>query len=944
MNSTLKGLFALIVITLFAYEATAQWPSDWNVTITNQNHTILIQNTTLVTVDGLPAQTTNCWLGVFYEMSNGDLQCGGYNLWQGVTTNITAWGADVGDDGFAAGEVFKWKILYVVGTDTFIRDGEAVYSPVFPNNSTYATNGMTGITEAHFFSALNLEAVGWAGPLTSCGLLPNEPVTVTVTNDSTGVISEPFDLSYSVDSGQTWVTETFTTTVNPGDTVDLTFTQTADFSAYSYVGGTQSDSTYNVMFKIIYANDADTTDNMFATQITNMQLPLVIASGLDTSYCCYPNSPPVQLSGVPAGGTFSGPGVQGDNMLIGPQGFPFVCAGSYEVIYNFFDIATGCMGADTMHTTVYALPEATFSGYLSLDVCQYDTIDFIGDPAGGEFWGNYVDTFTGEFAPLTPGSFTVQYAYTDEFGCYDESPIETFTVHSLPNAEFVNLQRAYCENGSVVQLEGDPANGWFTISTGVGVTTSGELDPTQITPGVHALTYIYTDMNGCTDVASKNIRIFNLHNVTLTGLEPEYCRLDDPAVLTGLPYGGDYSGGTTTNVFTPNVIGNFTVTYTHDSMRVAYQDTVYCVNEAALSTTVHALPEIDIAAGYQLTPWGAIETCQPDTVIMNAGPGYTTYGWNTFDSVQTITSTGYGEYAVTVTNIHGCKGLDDLYIGGTDVMLEKHLSPLSNCTLSGSEPLILQYKNVATRVFAPTDKISFYAKFGNANSSTIFDSRVVDFNPGDSLTFEIPSVDSLSNIGVVGEYYILAYLHFEESSGEYPDCQLENDTLHITVVHAGLPEVDLGPDIESGIPDSIEIDAGVFETYQWNTGATTQSIMAMPTTFTYVVTITDIYGCEASDDVTITLISIDELAQSYQSMNVYPNPSNGEFTLHVENKTFADISYEIVDINGRVISTSQTHGSRELIENISMKNNSKGVYFLKVFNGEHYAIQKIVIQ
>ncbi|MEA3444548.1 MAG: hypothetical protein U9R19_07450, partial [Bacteroidota bacterium] len=826
MKFILKALLIPMVLALFSYEASAALPPHWQYLIQSSNHTVLIQPSpsTIVLVDGNAAQTTNCYVGVFYNLANGDLFCGGYAEYTGGMSSITAWGADIGFDGFASGEEFKWKIIFWTGTDTTELSGDAIYGTTFPNTNLFAVNGMSGVTELSFASALNLEAIGWTGPLTSCGLLPNEQVTVSVTNDSSGIVTEPFDLSFSIDSGLTWVTESFTTTVNPGDTIDLTFSQTADFSAFSNIGGVISDSTYNVMFNLSFPNDADTTDNFFSTQITNMQLPVVIATGLDTSYCCYPNTPPIPLSGIPSGGTFSGVGVQGNTMLIGPQGFPFVGVGIYEVYYNFYDQATGCMGADTMRTTVYALPEATFSGYTSYDICQYDTVTFTGSYTGGNFYGNYVDTFTGEFAPLTPGIVEVYYDYTDEFGCFDSSDVETFTVHSLPNAEFVNLQRAYCENGSIVQLEGDPAGGVFSISSGSGIPPSGELDPTQITPGVHSISYLFTDLNNCTDITSKTIRIFPLHDVTLSGLEPEYCKNDVAATLVGIPYGGVYSGGTTTNIFAPNTIGNYTVTYTHDSTRVAYQDTAHCINDASLSTIVHALPEINLASSYTLTPWGDIETCTPDTVILNSGPGYVSYIWNTGDTIQSLSELDYGGYSVSVTNNHECVGHDSLFIGGTDVLLETQISPLSNCTLSASEPLILKYKNVSTKIFATTDKIRFFGQFEDTTSSNLFDNRTIDFNPGDSLEFEIPNVAGMEKLANIGEYEMLVYLHYDESSGDYPDCNLENDTLHLTIINAGLPEVDLGPDMESGSPDTIIIDAGGFETYTWNTGATTSAI------------------------------------------------------------------------------------------------------------------------
>lgn len=72
--------------------------------------------------------------------------------------------------------------------------------------------------------------------------------------------------------------------------------------------------------------------------------PMVSLSGLSQGYLA--TDPPITLGGTPAGGTFSGPGVTGnqfDPSAAGP--------GTHTIAYSYTD-ANGCMGMDTFVTTV----------------------------------------------------------------------------------------------------------------------------------------------------------------------------------------------------------------------------------------------------------------------------------------------------------------------------------------------------------------------------------------------------------------------------------------------------------------------------------------------------------------------------------------------------------------------------------------------------------------
>ncbi|MGZ4057872.1 MAG: PKD-like domain-containing protein [Bacteroidia bacterium] len=82
--------------------------------------------------------------------------------------------------------------------------------------------------------------------------------------------------------------------------------------------------------------------------ITINPLPVVSYSGLSSSY--YYNDPAVSLSGLPAGGVFSGTAVSGSSFSPSVSG-----AGTFPIVYSYTDI-NGCTNSSSQSTTVLAQP------------------------------------------------------------------------------------------------------------------------------------------------------------------------------------------------------------------------------------------------------------------------------------------------------------------------------------------------------------------------------------------------------------------------------------------------------------------------------------------------------------------------------------------------------------------------------------------------------------
>ncbi len=80
-----------------------------------------------------------------------------------------------------------------------------------------------------------------------------------------------------------------------------------------------------------------------------------------------------------------------------------------------------------------------------------------------------------------------------------------------------------------------------------------------------------------------------------------------------------------------------------------------------------------------------------------------------------------------------------------------------------------------------------------------------------------------------------------------------------------------------------------------------------------------------------------------ESINVFPNPTAGNFTVQINNSEATDINISLMDIQGHVVYSKAIHGvmnHKETIENEF----AKGIYFLTVNTGKEVKVQKVIIQ
>lgn len=159
-----------------------------------------------------------------------------------------------------------------------------------------------------------------------------------------------------------------------------------------------------------------------ATMLATIVLPVLSNAGLDSSVCF--NGTPLQLTGLPVGGTWYGNGVDSAGLFQ-----PYITApGLQELIYTYG--FGDCQTWDTMYVNVFPLPVNQPGTYYG---CVSDSILLLNNsnPMGGTWVGNAVTDTT--FFPQQSGLGVTNLLYivTDSNNCTDTAAT-TVTITPLP--------------------------------------------------------------------------------------------------------------------------------------------------------------------------------------------------------------------------------------------------------------------------------------------------------------------------------------------------------------------------------------------------------------------------------------------------------------------------------------------------------------------------------
>ncbi len=161
------------------------------------------------------------------------------------------------------------------------------------------------------------------------------------------------------------------------------------------------------------------------------------------------------------------------------------------------------------------------------------------------------------------------------------------------------------------------------------------------------------------------------------------------------------------------------------------------------------------------------------------------------------------------------------------------ISPISGCGLTGEEMVIIEVTNFGDE---PVGSIAVaFQVDGGVIPMEVF-ATVID--PGESGIYYFIE---LADFSFPGDHNLCAW-----TIG--PDADASNDSLCVVIEALATPEVNLGPD-ETICADIILDAENPGSDYLWNTGETTQTIVADISGTYWVIVTNPISGCDAADSI-----------------------------------------------------------------------------------------------
>ena len=391
----------------------------------------------------------------------------------------------------------------------FIGIDNVVYTPyVCPSFTMTPTGPLAGGTAgvAYSTSLTQSGALGTPNYTITGGALPpgltlSGAGTISGTPTGTGVYN--FTATVTDPSGCTGSTNYSIAITCPSNPITLSSPPLlcSNSSMYTLVEGSPAGGTYagigvsggsfdpSVGTQSITYNYSDAYSCAHNSMYTLSVIAAPTVSHSTISATC-DNSGILALSGgSPVGGTYSGTGVSGMNFD------PSV--GTQTLTYSYTD-GNNCTNTATVLVTVNTAPIVTQSAISA--VCENGSSVVLsgGSPAGGSYSGTGVSG--GNFDPSV-GTQTITYTYTDGNNCSNTATTPV-TVNTAPNVSFNSPVSSLCTYNNPLTLSGGlPAGGSYS---GSGVST-GVMNPASAGIGSHAITYDYTDGNGCQGSAQSTI-------------------------------------------------------------------------------------------------------------------------------------------------------------------------------------------------------------------------------------------------------------------------------------------------------------------------------------------------------------------------------------------------------------------------------------------------------
>ncbi len=563
--------------------------------------------------------------------------------------------------------------------------------------------------------------------------------------------------------------------------------------SYSWTtpGGNGSGPTYDAIFPGTYTvittdgNGCSAQDETEVLVFPNPDVVIVDPGPICESIDLY------TLIAAPSGGTWEG-------QIISPFGdiYPAQTGpGIYSVSYTYFN-SFGCEGTDNIDIEITSTPFAFASN--DGPYCEGDVITLYGDTNGSganiEYsWSgpnNYSSNSQNPVDATVGGMYILQVIID---GCPSNYEVTEVLVTETPEALALN-DGPYCP-GNSVQLFGSTSNNGNTINyewSGPNNYFSLEQNPLDATEG--GIYDLIVTIDGCPSEPTSTEVVFSTAPDALANNSGPYCEgevifLSGETNASGTTITYDWSGP---NNYSSNE--QFPIDATEPGIYNLTVEVDGC-NSDSVSTEVviNSLPQPVIS--------GSNTFCVSGSSTLDAGI-YDSYLWSDNSTGQTLEVFVEGTYIVTVTDINGCTGEDQIFVEQTESLNPVIIGDLEIC--EGENSIL--------------DAGIGYATYLWSNNET---TQTIDVSDAQNY-----SVTVSDNGGCTGETTATLIIN-------------NNPTVNIS-------GIDTFCDGGSSI-----LDGGIFSEYLWSDNSTNQTLEVFDSG-TYSLQVTDANGCTALDDIIIT--------------------------------------------------------------------------------------------
>ena len=505
---------------------------------------------------------------------------------------------------------------------------------------------------------------------------PSAPVVGTITQPTCATPTGDVALSGLPASG------TWTITANPGG-----FTQVGSGTTATFTGLNPGTYTFTV------TNDIGCTSSASASATVDPVpgAPSAPIIGTITQPTCFVSTASVDLSGLPASGSWTITESPGGTTLVG-SGTTATFSGLANNTTYTFTVTNdlGCTSSASLNAIINpqpVTPTTPVVGTITQPTCAVATgsVDLSGLPATGSWTvteapgGTTISGSgtTATFSGLTANT-TYTFTVTNADGCTSTSSVNAVidpqpATPTTPVVGTITQPTCAVATGSV-DLSGLPASGSWTVTEAPGGTTISGSGTTATFSGLAdntTYTFTVTNADGCTSTASVNA-VIDPQPVTPTTpvvgtITQPTCAVATGSVdLSGLPASGSWTvteapGGTTISG------SGTTATFSGLAANTTYTFTVInsdgCTSTASVNAVIDPQPVTPTTpvVGTITQPTCAVATGSVDLsglpatgswTITEAPGGTTIVGSGTTATFSGLTANT--TYTFTVTNADGC--------------------------------------------------------------------------------------------------------------------------------------------------------------------------------------------------------------------------------------------------------------------------------------------------